>query len=260
MTQSSSCLDQQGDRLGAGRLAAMIRRLTQWLVKTPLHPQWLVLRSGEYQKKMLVAQISGRMLDVGCGNRPLCRWLPPSVEYIGLDYPATAGMGYTGRPEVFGDAQRLPFGNDLFDSIAALDVMEHLPAPERCMAEMARVLKPGGQIIIQTPFLYPLHDMPYDYQRWTQTGLEELVVRHGLHVTSRKFHGTPTETAAALMAIALAKGIWESVRGRHFALFLSPLLIAFIPLVNLAGWLLGRLLPEDDFMPLGYTLICRKTG
>lgn len=237
-----------------------LRRYLQPLSATPLHPQWLVLR-GEAQNRRAIAQhLTGRILDIGCGNRPIESLLGPDTAYVGLDYPTTHAKGYAGRPDVFGDGQSLPFGAECFDVVVALDVLEHLPAPDQCVREAARVLRNGGQLILQTPFLYPLHDTPHDFQRWTWPGLEALVQRQGFEVTERRVFGNPCETAAALSAIGLAKGILDSVVHRSPAILLAPLLVACIPLVNLLGWLLARLLPTDDFMPLGYRLVCTKTA
>jgi SAM-dependent methyltransferase len=235
-----------------------LRRYLQPLRATPLHPQWLVLRGEAQNRRAIARSLRGRILDIGCGNRPMEALLRPDTAYVGLDYPTTHAKGYAGLPDVFGDGQSLPFGAECFDVVVALDVLEHLPAPDQCVQEAARVLQGGGRLILQTPFLYPLHDMPYDFQRWTLPGLEALVQRQGFEVTERRMFGAPCETAAALTAIALAKGILDSVAHRSPALLLAPLLIAGIPLVNLLGWLLARLLPAADFMPLGYRLVCTK--
>lgn len=214
---------------------------------------------GEAQNRRAIAQsLQGRILDIGCGNRQMESLLGPDTAYIGLDYPTTHAKGYTGCPDLFGDGQCLPFRAGSFDVVMALDVLEHLPSPEKCIQEATRVLRSGGQLILQTPFLYPLHDRPHDFQRWTLAGLEALVQRQDFAVTERRVFGAPCETAAALTAISLAKAVLDSMAQRSPVILLAPLLIAGIPLVNLLGWLLARLLPTDDFMPLSYRLICTK--
>lgn len=236
-----------------------LRKLMLQLKRTALHPQWLVLH-GEAQNRCDIARsLKGRILDIGCGNRLMESLLVgPDTTYVGLDYPTTHAKGYTGRPDLFGDGQELPFRSGSLDVVMALDVLEHLPSPDQCVREAVRVLRSRGQLILQTPFLYPLHDMPHDFQRWTLPGLEALVQREGFAVTERHIFGAPCETAAALTAISLAKAVLDSVTHRSPAILLAPLLIVGIPLVNLLGWLLARLLPADDFMPLGYRLVCTK--
>lgn len=235
-----------------------LRQLLQPLRYTPLHPQWLVLRGEKQNRRNLADKLNGRILDIGCGNRQMQALLKPDAVYIALDYPATHAKGYTEHPDIFGDGQSLPFCDDCFDSIMILDVLEHLPSPDLCIQESARVLRHGGLLIIQTPFLYPLHDMPHDFQRWTLPGLKRLVQQHGFAVDEQQIFGAPCETASALMAIALAKAILDSLKNRSPAILMIPLLIPAIISINLLGWLLARILPNDDFMPLGYQLICLK--
>jgi len=253
---------ETADRLA---VSAITCREVVWLARridllraTPLHPQWLVLRGETQNRRDIARRLAGKILDIGCGNRVMESLLPPDADYLGLDYPPTHAKGYAGRPDVFGDGQRLPFRDRHFDTVMALDVLEHLPFPNQAVQEAARVLKTGGQLILQTPFLYPLHDWPHDFQRWTLSGLETLVQQHGFTISERRVFGAPWETAAALTAIALAKAGLNSLRHRSPAILLMPLFVAGIPLVNLLGWLLTRLLPADDFMPLGYRLTCVK--
>jgi len=236
-------------------------RFRQWLGflrTTPVHPQWLVLRNDIKNQQDIARRLKGHVLDIGCGERRITQFLDREVSYTGLDYPDTHAKGYRGRPEVFGDGQNLPFAEGVFDAVLALDVLEHLPEPDKCVHEACRVLRRGGQFILQTPFLYPLHDMPHDFQRWTMPGLETLVQRNGFEVTERHISGFPCETAAALTAIGLAKACLDSLQQRSPAVLLIPLLIVGVLFANLIGWLLARVLPADDFMPLGYRLVCTR--
>jgi SAM-dependent methyltransferase len=58
-----------------------------------------------------------------------------------------------------------------FDVIFMVEVLEHLHSPKEALCNVARYLKPGGSLILTTPFLFPLHDEPYDYFRYTYHGL-----------------------------------------------------------------------------------------
>ncbi len=241
-------------------IAPKLRRMLAGLRRTPLHPQWLIFRDSEQQKRRFIPLIHGRLLDIGCGEKPLATLLGQDIEYIGLDYPPTVAKGYGGKADVFGDGQRLPFRDQSFDCITIMDVMEHLIWPEDAFTDMLRVLKPGGVIITQTPFLYPLHDLPHDFQRWTGEGLVQFSQRHPVKLEKLSHHGKPLETAAVLTNLALAKGMLECVQQKHPGLLALPLVVLSIPLINISAWLLAKLLPDEGFMPLGYTAIFRKHG
>ena len=236
----------------------MFSRLRKWLgplACTPLHPQWLVLRD-RIQTRNTVADVAvGTVLDIGCGDRWVESALDSATQYVALDYPNTVNMGYAGCPDAFGDSRRLPFRDECFDTVLLLDVLEHIQHPDSAMAEVRRVIKIGGRIVVQVPFLYPLHDEPCDFQRWTTHGLGAIFSRHGIEIRETTWHGRPGETAAALLAIALAKGVLDSARKRHFSLLLAPLMLTAIPVANVIGWLMGRLILDSAFMPLGYRVV-----
>ena len=233
-------------------------RIRKWmapLVSTPLHPQWLILRDRKQTHLSIANHAGGLVLDIGCGDRWAENALDPGSTYLGLDYPSTVELGYAGGPDVLGDALQLPFPDQCFDSVLLLDVLEHVREAPKALSEAARVLKHGGTLILQVPFMYPLHDEPYDFQRWTSHGLRRAMEQQGIELHKITSHGNPAETAAALTAIALAKGMIDAARKKHPSLLFAPVLVPLIPIVNLVGWLLGRLLPHSSLMPLGYRVI-----
>jgi len=76
-------------------------------------------------------------------------------------------------PEI--DAHNLPYPDNYFDCVAYDQVLEHVKKPWVCVDEAHRVLKPGGIIIITSPFFYQEHPHPTDYWRFTTDGLAVLV-------------------------------------------------------------------------------------
>ena len=58
--------------------------------------------------------------------------------------------------------------------VLCLSVLEHLEEPARAVKEMHRVLKPEGKILVSVPFMFPIHDAPGDYWRFTKFGLKYL--------------------------------------------------------------------------------------
>lgn len=235
-----------------------LRRWAKPLRHTPLHPQWLVFRHQASEQKELASRTHGLVLDIGCGNRWAEQTLAPGCTYLGLDYPHTISKGYPGRPDIFGDAQKLPFKPSSFDTVLMLDVLEHIPSATQAISEAYRALKPGGHLILQVPFLYPLHDEPHDFHRWTVYGLRQLCTTHGLAIEAAISQGHPCETAAALFTIAIAKGLLDLLPPKTPAFFWVPLILPIIPLANVLGWLLAKLFPNSDMMPMSYRVVATK--
>ncbi len=78
------------------------------------------------------------------------------------------------RPAVILDAHDIPFEDDTFDGVIAQAVLEHVADPQRCVAEIERVLKPHGLIYAETPFMQQVHEGAYDFTRFTYLGHRRL--------------------------------------------------------------------------------------
>jgi SAM-dependent methyltransferase len=74
--------------------------------------------------------------------------------------------------DVVADSHALPFADESFALVIAMNAFEHYRSPERAVAEINRVLKPGGQVLIRTAFLQPLHEAPWHFYNCTRHGLE----------------------------------------------------------------------------------------
>jgi SAM-dependent methyltransferase len=237
---------------GATGLRQRLRRWLQPLQATPLHPQWLAAATGRARGRWLAERATGRGLDVGCADGGVARGLPRLVSYVGLDYPTTAGGLYGTRPQVFGDAAALPFADASFDTVMLLDVLEHVAEPEAALREAARVLAPGGRLLLTIPFAYPLHDLPHDYQRFTGPGLERRLRAAGLVPELVQEAGGGARAAALGLALSIAQGAVDAIAARSWRVLLLPVAVLAIPVVNLAGWLLAALLPAHGLLPGAY--------
>lgn len=69
------------------------------------------------------------------------------------------------------DIHDMPFEDGSFDAVVCISILEHVPYPLKAIGELKRVLKPGGKIWIQMPWLYPYHEEPKDYWRASPDGL-----------------------------------------------------------------------------------------
>jgi SAM-dependent methyltransferase len=238
--------------------AHRVRRGTfaQLLARTPLHPQWLA-RPRRAVLEWLANRGPVDALDVGCADRWLGARLAPGSTYVGLDSIATGVTRYKARPEVFGDGHALPFRNGAFDAVFLLEVLEHVDHPLVVLSEARRVLRSGGCVVVSVPFLYPIHDAPVDYRRFTLHGLEKSLEATGFTIEQCKGTSASLEAAALLQSIALAAAALSAWRRGGLTRLLVPCLLAAIPVVNLAGTTLARLAPDWSGMSTGYVAIGR---
>lgn len=132
------------------------------------------------------------------------------------------------------------------------------PRPDQALAEIRRVLRPGGPVLLQVPLLYPLHDEPNDYRRWTVHSLRQLASKAGLTADRVQHSGRPIETAGLLLNIPLAKAAVDWIERRSLWMIASPLLLSLTPVINVLTWLLARALPSSDFMPGSYCILLRR--
>lgn len=79
------------------------------------------------------------------------------------------------EPDIVGDLHTYNFGENTFDTIVVSEVLEHLHSPHVGIQNIYNTLKPGGRLILTTPFIFPIHDEPYDYYRYTKYGLKHLL-------------------------------------------------------------------------------------
>ncbi len=105
-------------------------------------------------------------LDLGAGLRSVYRPNVVNVEIAML--PTTDILA-------FGDA--LPFDDDTFDGIVCLAVLEHVPDPFAVAREMVRIVRPGSRLVIDWPFLQPVHGYPHHYFNATEEGARDAFER-----------------------------------------------------------------------------------
>lgn len=77
-------------------------------------------------------------------------------------------------PNILADVTQTPLQAESVDCILCTEVLEHLPDPQACVDEIYRLLRDDGLAFASTPFFYPVHADPYDFQRFTEDGLRHL--------------------------------------------------------------------------------------
>jgi len=163
--------------------------------------------------------VGGLVLYVGGGGRSV-------PECINLDIGDFPGV------DLIGNVERLPFLESSIDAVECDAVLEHVEHPVQAVAEIHRVLKPGGQVHAVVPFCHPVHAYPADYNRWTLAGLHSLF--GSFEVLASGIRSGPT--AAMLTLFLDYVKLWMPGRQAQRAAY------------ALAGWLLFPLRYLDLFL------------
>ena len=202
--------------------------------------------AGPYAR-VIQGHARGRLLDCGCGDVPYYGLYREHVtEAMCVDWGASA-HGRTHVDQEVDLRQPLPFDPARFETVLLADVLEHIPEPHRLMSEIARVLSPGGKAIVLVPFLYWVHEAPYDYYRYTEFALAELCRQAGLEPLEIEPYGGYPDVLLDLVNKGLSA---------------SPFLCR--PFLGLARWF-SRTRIHDRWrqrtrrsFPLGYAVVARK--
>ena len=198
--------------------------------------------------------LSGRVLDVGCGQMPFRGLLPASSDYTGIDIHEAGSFGMPRNPSIIEfNGRIIPFPDNTFDAILSTEVLEHAEHPEGLIAEMLRVLRPNGRIVLTVPFSARVHHMPFDYSRFTNYRLSQLFADFtDVHVEEL---GNDLAVIANKIVVATIRQIVPlNVLHWPFLLLGLPASLLSLAIAHLSLWL-GWGSKQD---PLGYGLIARK--
>lgn len=150
--------------------------------------------------------------------------------------------------QIYSPLHSIPVKSDYYDAILCIAVLEHVENPEEVVPELFRVLKPGGHLILEVPFLQPEHKVPADFQRYTKDGLVRLVSHHGFEVQTIKGLFTVYHT------LYWQVFIWLHLK-RSFA-YLLMRVVLLRPLL----WRARRSQTYSDRLATGFQLIATKNA
>lgn len=195
--------------------------------------------------------LQGRLLDFGCGRKPYENLFDVS-EYIGVDVKESGHNHKRSKVDVYYDGKQLPFENGSFDSIFCTEVMEHLFNPDESIAEMFRVLKTNGRLLLTVPFAWNEHEQPYDFARYTSFGIIHLLEKHGFRVISEKKSGNFIRVLWQLWSLYIFDLF------KRFNLVGYVLSLLFIAPLNLLGLLIIPLLPKNESLFFNNIILAEK--
>jgi SAM-dependent methyltransferase len=129
------------------------------------HFQWLAVRDLHRDLRRILPGVRGRVLDVGCGEKPYASWLPRGKgnRIVGIDVSPRPGVDV-----VVGERDGFPFRDGTFDAVLCTQVLEHVGDPGWTLGEIHRVLAPSGHLVASVPFIFPEHGAPRDFLRFSR--------------------------------------------------------------------------------------------
>jgi len=226
---------------------------TPGLLGLLVNPFYFSRRSLLKEMAAVATRLRGRMIDVGCGRQPY-RHLFEVDEYCGVELD-TEFNRRTKKADFFYDGKTLPFQAEHFDALLCNQVLEHVPDDEAFVAELVRVVKPGGFLVLTAPFVWDEHEQPYDFKRYTSFGMRALLERHGLCVVD--FRKTCTDASLIFQVANIY--IFKTMLPANAYLQLLFTLLLIAPL-NVLGALVAWLLPKNQDMYLDNVVLAQKAS
>lgn len=167
----------------------------------------------------------GVLLEIGAGRMPLYELYRDRVDdVVSTDWPASLhGLSFIDFASDLNDG--VPLGDGLVSTVIGSDVLEHIYQPQALLADIRRVLKPGGVFLFNTPFLYWIHEAPHDYYRYTPYAITRMAADAGLAVAELRTIGSGGVVLAdvagklvqrlPVLGKPLARAAQRAMNGRH---------------------------------------------
>lgn len=167
--------------------------------------------------------LRGRVLEIGCGRLGRRgRFTPPRD---GITAWTLVDRDLARSPHVCADAARLPILGSVLDAVVCLEVLEYAWEPASVLVEIRRLLKPGGTLLVSTPFLHRA-DAADDYWRFTEPALRRLLHESGFVVIRCLAQGGALAVAAnVLRYVVSVQGAWLR---RALSIGLRPLFASLL--------------------------------
>ena len=194
----------------------------------------------------------GMLLDFGCGSKPYRDLFPNVRKYVGCDMQVSGHGHAESQIDCFYDGKTLPFADQSFDWVFSSETFEHIFNLDQILAQLNRVTKKGGHLLVTAPFCWDEHEVPYDFARYTSFGLRHLLEKAGFEITYRK-----TGTYVLSLSQMWQNYLYLHVFPQRFRLWLLLTPLVLTPITVLA-YLLNAILPKRDAMFMNSVVLCRK--
>ena len=219
-----------------------------------INPFWLCRRELALALSDLAPRLSGAVLDFGSGSQPYRPLLVNCSEYVSLEYD-TPSNRIRKAADIFYDGSRIPVADGIYDGLLSTQTLEHVPNPEIIVAEWARVLKSGGLLLITMPFMWPEHEMPYDFQRYSSSGLRLLLEQSGFEIIEQRRLLSDCRAPAQLFLAWIFDAVLAKCRPKVLQLMLIPFLCT--PISVLAS-IMAAIFPKNNNTYLDNLILARR--
>jgi SAM-dependent methyltransferase len=206
--------------------------------------------------------VKGTVLDVGCGIQPFRHMFSKEVRYIGLDSSdSKAHFGYETPDTLYYSGPVWPLSDATVDFILCTETLEHILEPGVFLGEAFRCLKPGGRLLLTVPFAARWHFIPYDYWRYTPSGLNHLLTNAGF-AQVRVFARGNQLTVACYKVMAVCFTLLLPVSAHGLVRFLMRVLgVLCVPILLGAAVLAHLSLRAGGSVDcIGYTAFAEKVA
>ncbi|MFH2220249.1 MAG: class I SAM-dependent methyltransferase [Pseudomonadota bacterium] len=144
----------------------VMNRLIKFLISTRLFAFNELERNAWVARQASLVPSGSRVLDIGAGSCPYRQFFE-HCRYEAQDFKALKdeqlNLGSYGRIDYVCNATEIPVSDGSFDVVLCTEVIEHVPEPIEVVKEIARILKPGGRLIMTAPLGSGIHQEPYHF-------------------------------------------------------------------------------------------------
>lgn len=251
-------------------MTPVIKKLVSNLYKTKI-----LLEHDLFTKKIIERNIrkvtnyaSGIVIDIGCGKKPYQQYFNKIGKYWGIDIPKRNEavnrkvwmpehirmeldlIKDDNLPDIYASAVNLPIKDNSINTVLATEVLEHIPSSTDFLKELKRILTPGGNIIMTTPFCWFIHEAPHDYKRYTKWGLKKQIEINGFKTIKLIPYGNTLFTIGALIGELIYKTFGMNI--------LMNIPVSILSIINhgIFAWL--GILFRNEELPFGHLLIAKK--
>lgn len=213
-------------------------KYTDYLGLTILHPQYFINCFNKDAIETAKRFSAGKdIIDFGCGRMTYKSYLLNSAKsYFGIDHPKESKR-YTSpeKPNLICYFENTSLKKNEYHTAIMLEVLEYLDdpsTPEKVLSEINRVVKPGGKLVLTSPFLYPIHDGVIDMNRFSVSKIRNLLKRSGFKKIKVYGQGNFFTFITNSILVYIFKNI--NKMGTIFKLFFLPIGVLLSIFLNLA--------------------------